>query len=120
MIAHAYHGRMRLFLLVAFLGLVNASPAQSAARVQVFGAVIGKDTGKPVYDCTVEHHDPTGKRWSFTMVNSDGRYAMFIPTGEAFDLWVVRENGYKELRQHFEPIPPGTATFEADLSLEPK
>lgn len=111
---------MRWFLLVAVLCLVNASPAQSAGRVQVFGSVIGKDTGKPVYDCTVEHHDSTGKRWSFTMVNSDGRYAMFIPTGVAFELWVVRENGYKEFRERFGPIPAGTATFEADLSLEPK
>ncbi len=107
-------------LIPILIGTTLAAQAQKMEPVQVFGTVLGKDTGKPVYDCTVEHHDLTGKRWSLTMVNSDGRYSMFIPPNEPFELWVVRENGYAELRERLDPIPAGTPTFEADLSLRPK
>lgn len=111
---------MRRAHLLIFLALGLVSFAPSHPRVQVFGTVVDSITGKPVYACTVEHHDLDGKRWSLTSVNSDGRYAMFVPADEPFELWVVRENGYKELHQRFAAVPAGTATFEADLRLAPK
>lgn len=89
-------------------------------RVQVFGSVTDAVTGKPVYECLVEHYDVAGKRWAVTTVNSDGQYALFLPVGQPFELRVTRENGYEPLSVRHKAIKPGTATFELPLKLQPK
>jgi homogentisate 1,2-dioxygenase len=88
-------------------------------RVQVFGTVTDSATGKPVYECMVEHYDLTGKRWSVTTVNADGKYALFIPTGVAFELRVTQENGYLEMSHREKAVPPGTKQLRVDLKLKP-
>lgn len=98
----------------------HIKPARPDSLVQVYGTVTDATTGRPVYDCTVEHYDVKGKRWSLTQVNSDGIYALFIPTGTPFELRVERENGYADLSRRIEAVPKGTRTFEADLQLTPK
>ena len=88
-------------------------------RVQVFGTLTDSITGKPVYECMVEHYDLTGKRWSVTTVNADGRYALFIPTGVPFELRVTKENGYLEMSHREKAVPPGTKQIRVDLKLQP-
>jgi hypothetical protein len=107
--------RFPITLLLAFIAWQGH--AQSAERIQVFGTVTDAATGKPVYECLVEHYDLSGKRWSVTTVNSDGRYAMFIPADTPFELRVIRENGYQELDQRMAAIKAGTGTFRKDLKL---
>lgn len=88
-------------------------------RVQVFGTLTDSITGKPVYECMIEHYDLTGKRWSVTTVNADGRYALFIPTGVPFELRVTQENGYLEMSHKEKAVPAGTKQLEVDLKLRP-
>jgi|GEM_PF-658631 len=88
-------------------------------RVQVFGTLTDSVTGKPVYECMVEHYDLTGKRWSVTTVNADGQYALFIPTGVPFELRVTKENGYLEMSHREKAVPPGTKQLRVDLKLQP-
>ena len=88
-------------------------------RVQVFGTLTDSITGKPVYECMIEHYDLTGKRWSVTTVNADGRYALFIPTGVAFELRVTKENGYLEMSHREKAVPSGTKQLKVDLKLQP-
>jgi hypothetical protein len=126
---------MRAFALLLSLAplLVSAQSARTdgrdlrpyvvpppAQRVQVTGTVTDAVTGKPVYECLVEHYDAHGKRLSVTGVNGDGRYALFVPAGEPFELRVTRENGYAELDQRVDAIPIGTATYDRPLKLQPK
>jgi hypothetical protein len=114
-------------LLLPFaIGLHAQSPAAQAhgddakvERVQVFGTLTDSITGKPVYECMVEHYDLTGKRWSVTTVNADGKYALFIPTGVAFELRVTQENGYLEMSHREKAVPPGTKQLRVDLKLKP-
>lgn len=110
-----------LLLSLAFLasGLLFAQQ-KGKEQVQVFGTVTDAVTGKPVYECLVEHYDAAGKRWSVTTVNSEGNYSLFLPTGEPFELRVTRENGYEELRQRNKAVRKGTKTFEMPLKLKPK
>ena len=88
-------------------------------RVQVYGTLTDSITGKPVYECMVEHYDLSGKRWSVTTVNADGRYALFIPTGVPFELRVTQENGYLEMSHREKAVPPGTKQMRVDLKLKP-
>jgi hypothetical protein len=113
---------MRALLLSIALLATGLLFAQEKAkeRVQLFGAVTDAVTGKPVYECLVEHYDVAGKRWAVTTVNSDGLYAIFIPTGEQFELRVTRENGYEPLSVRHKAIKRGTKTFELPLQLTPK
>ncbi|MBS1581879.1 MAG: carboxypeptidase regulatory-like domain-containing protein [Bacteroidetes bacterium] len=118
---------MRALIIPVLLASLGASAQQKPTappppekRVQVFGSVTDAVSGKPVYECLVEHYDLQGKRWSVTTVNSDGRYALFLPTGVPFELRVTRENGYAELDQRVEAIAPGTRTYEQPLRLSPK
>lgn len=111
---------MLLLLPFLFLGLAPGAHAQLPTRVQVTGLVTDARTGKPVYECLVEHYDPAGKRWGLTTVNSEGRYSLFIPTGEAFELRVVDENGYRPMREQHGPLPADARTWEHDLHLEPR
>ncbi|MCB9170050.1 MAG: hypothetical protein H6594_06845 [Flavobacteriales bacterium] len=97
--------------------LLFAARAQQTERVQVYGRVIDKVTRGAVY-ATVEHYDTAGKRWSLTEVNSDGRYALFLPCDAPFELRIT-ENGYRPFVLGFEAVPCGTTTFEADLMLTP-
>lgn len=89
-----------------------------AERVQVHGTVTDAVTGRPVYECLVEHYDLQDKRWSVTMVNSEGRYALFVPAGQPFRLRVTRENGYAPLDKAIPALPAGRA-FEQALRLRP-
>ncbi|HRQ84700.1 MAG TPA: hypothetical protein PLV70_06265 [Flavobacteriales bacterium] len=70
---------------------LDLPPMGSAKRVQLVGQVTDSLSGKPVYDCLVGYYDREGQRRSITPVNSDGRYAMFIPATEPFELRVERE-----------------------------
>jgi hypothetical protein len=109
-----------LLLSLSLLASALLFAQEKKELVQVFGSVTDAVTGKPVYECLVEHYDAAGKRWSVTTVNSEGLYALFIPTGEPFELRVIRENGYEELRQRNKPVRSGTKTFELPLKLTPK
>ena len=121
---------MRAWLPFLFLLLCGASYAQrphldvppqgSSDRVQVFGTVTDSITGKPVYDCLVEYYDMAGERLSISSVNSDGRYAMYIPALVPFELRIERENGYADLRVRAPEIPEGMDQFRLDLVLMPK
>jgi hypothetical protein len=113
-----------LFLFPIAIGVHAQRPVMqekgddaATERVQVFGTVTDSATGKPVYECMVEHYDLAGKRWSVTTVNSDGRYSLFIPTGYPFELRITRENGYREMRKRMEAVPKGTKQFLLDLQL---
>lgn len=121
---------MRGWLPFLFLFMCGATSAQrphldvppqgSPDRVQVFGTVTDSLTGKPVYDCLVEYYDITGERRSISSVNSDGRYAMYIPAHLPFELRIERENGYAELRVQAPAIPEGAEQIRLDLVLKPK
>lgn len=95
-------------------------PEGSPERLQIFGTVTDSITGKPVYDCLVEYHDIAGERLSFSPVNSDGIYSMFIPAHVPFELRIAHENGYAELRKSAPAIPEGLARFRFDLVLRPE
>lgn len=110
--------RPSILLLVSAFSI--AASAQQPDRVQVYGNVVDKVTGKPVYECLIEHYDMAGKRWSVTTVNSDGRYSLFIPTGKDFELRIVRENGYAELDQRVAAVASGTKLLQQDLVLTPR
>ena len=99
---------------------LNKGHVDSARLVQVHGTVTDSLTGKPVYASLVEHYDLSGKRWAVTTVNSDGRYAIFVPTGLPFEIRVTKENGYVDLHHRAAAIPAGTEQFELDLVLRPK
>ncbi len=121
---------MRGWLPFFFLMLCAASYAQrpqldvppqgSPERVQIFGNVTDSITGKPVYDCLVEYYDMAGERRSISSVNSDGRYALYIPAQVPFELRIERENGYADLRKQAPVIPEGAEQFRMDLVLMPK
>lgn len=111
---------MRLSIATVFLLVSSCCLAQSEPRVQVTGVVTDARTGKPVYYCLVEHYDLAGKRWSLTTVNSEGRYAMFVPAGEPFELRIVDENGYEPLAQHCRAAPPNAVSYRKDLKLVPR
>lgn len=114
------------FLLLAATTLraqhpgLHLPPNGSPQRSQLSGLVTDSTTGKPVYDCLVGYYDASGKRLSITSVNSDGRYAMFIPSGVPYELRVERENGYVELRRPMPPVPTGQALLLQNLALLPK
>jgi hypothetical protein len=99
---------------------LNVPPKGSPKRVQLFGLVTDSLTGKPVYDCLVEYYGRDGQRRSISSVNSDGRYAMFIPANEPFELRVEKENGYVNFQRRVPPVPEGTAQLRMDLVLHPK
>ncbi|HRO39495.1 MAG: hypothetical protein M9900_05450 [Flavobacteriales bacterium] len=99
---------------------LDLPPMGSAKRVQLVGQVTDSLSGKPVYDCLVGYYDREGQRRSITPVNSDGRYAMFIPATEPFELRVERENGYVEMHRKGPAIPLGTPQYRMDLVLRPK
>lgn len=113
-------------LFVTALGSHAQTPAAQTKgddakveRVQVFGSLTDSITGKPVYECMVEHYDLSGKRWSVTTVNADGNYALFIPTGVPFVLRVTQENGYLSMSHREQAVPPGTKQIRVDLKLRP-
>ncbi|MCB0792722.1 MAG: hypothetical protein H6595_09175 [Flavobacteriales bacterium] len=106
-----------LLMVVAILADLAVFGQDRPARVQVHGRVIVAGTGQVVY-ATVEHYDLEGKRWSLTEVNSDGRFALFLPCDVPFELRVT-ENGFVPLTEQHPAVPCGTATFEADLELTP-
>ncbi len=115
------------FLLLMLCGVsyaqrphLDVPPQDSPDRVQVFGIVTDSITGKPVYDCLVEYYNMAGERLSISSVNSDGRYAMYIPAHLPFELRIERENGYAELRVRAPEIPEGSEPFRLDLVLKPK
>lgn len=110
---------MRLPILTVLFLLAAQLCAQGKAQVQLQGTVTDSLSGKPVYDCLVEHYDLEGKRWALTPVNSDGRYAMFIPAEQPFELRIVRENGYRELRRALPGSQPGAKVLKVDLRLMP-
>lgn len=115
-----------LFLLLAPTLLraqhphLDLPPSGSPQRIQLFGMVTDSLTRKPVYDCLVGYYDASGKRLSITSVNSDGRFALFIPAGVPYELRVERENGYVELHRAMPPAPNGLALLRQDLVLLPK
>ncbi|MFT3886109.1 MAG: hypothetical protein QM724_11990 [Flavobacteriales bacterium] len=111
---------MRTLLLSIAILTASLLFAQDKEQVQVYGSVTDVLTGKPVYECLVEHYDMAGKRWSVTTVNSEGLYSLFIPAGEPFELRVTRENGYQELCQRNKAVRKGSKTFELPLKLTPK
>ncbi len=91
--------RLLTLILASILPIVaicqKAEAKAPVEQIQVFGTVIDSTTGKPVLEVTVEQYDLDGKRWSLTVSNSDGNYALFVPTNAVFELRVVKENGYK-------------------------
>lgn len=93
---------------------------QAPGRIQLYGTVTDSLSGKPVYDCLVGYYGRDGERLAVSPVNSDGRYSLFIPAGEAFELRVERENGYQELRQGVGPIPLAQRELRMDLKLVPR
>lgn len=99
---------------------LNVPPKGSPDRVQLFGYVTDSLTGKPVYDCLVEYYGRDGQRRSISSVNSDGRYAMFIPARTPFELRVEKENGYFNFQRRVLPIAEGTSQLRMDLVLRPK
>jgi hypothetical protein len=94
-------------------------PKGSPQRVQLYGMVTDSLTGKPVYDCLVEYFGRDGQRSSISSTNSDGRYAMFVPAGVPFELRIVKEGGYFDLRRAVRPIAAGTGQYRQDLVLQP-
>lgn len=95
-------------------------PQGSPARVQLVGTVTDSLTGKPVYDCLVEYYGTDGLRYSIASVNSDGRYAMFVPAGKSFELRIIKEDGYKDLRQPMDALAEGLGQRRQDLLLQPR
>ncbi len=91
-----------------------------SAPVHLFGTVTDSLSGKPVYDCLVEYYGIDGKRHAVSSVNSEGRYALFIPANQAFELRVEKENGYRNLHKAAAPPPDGTLNLRMDLELRPK
>ncbi len=109
---------MRSIVLPFVLLIGSQALAQQPARVQVFGTVTDSLSGKPVYT-TVEHYDPAGKRWALTEVNGEGRYALFVPAGEPFELRVAPLPGQQELRRTMPAVAAEALTFRLDLRLKP-
>jgi len=109
---------MRALLLTFALLTVVFTKAQDQPRVQVYGSVTDSLSGRTVHT-TVEHYDLHGKRWALTEVNSDGRYALFLPAGEPFELRVAPLPGQVELRRTMPAVPAGARTFRLDLRLKP-
>lgn len=110
---------MRPLLLLLLLLPASWCSAQQPPLVQVSGQVLDATTGRPVYDCLVEHYDLAGKRWAVISTNTEGRFAAFVPASTAFELRIVDENGYAPLAQRVEAIAPG-ATGAQDLRLVPR
>lgn len=113
-------GLLATTLLMAQHPRLNVPPKGSPERVQLTGTVTDSLTGKPVYDCLVEYYGRDGQRRSISSVNSDGRYAMFIPAEKPFELRVEKENGYLNFQRRMMPVPAGTQQFRADIVLQPK
>lgn len=109
---------MRAWILPLALVVGTLLKAQGPEPVQVHGTVTDSLSGKVAYT-TVEHYDMTGKRWALTEVNGDGRYALFVPAGEPFELRVTPLPGQLELRRAMPAIAHGTRTFRLDLRLQP-
>lgn len=109
----------RAFTILLTLAALHAV-AQTPAQVQLYGAVADSITGKPLYDCLVGYYNLQGERLSITPVNSEGIYALFIPTGTAFELRIELENGYREMRKTVPPIAEGVAEYRLDLLLQAK
>lgn len=107
---------MRVLVLLLPIMVATMCRAQQPPLVQVSGMVTDSATGRPVYDCLVEHYDLAGKRWAVITTNTEGRYAAFVPAGTSFELRIVDENGYAPLLQRVEAIAPGT-TATQDLRL---
>ncbi len=95
-------------------------PKGSPDRVQLVGMVTDSLTGKPVYDCLVAYYSLDGERRSFSSVNSDGLYSMFIPANAPFELRVEKEDGYHDLRIAVPAIAEGKAERRLNLRLQPK
>jgi hypothetical protein len=108
--------RALLSMLGAVLALVSLG--QTRPLVQVYGTVTDSVSGKAAYT-TVEHYDLAGKRWALTEVNGDGKYALFVPSGEPFELRVTPLPGQRELRRRLAALPPDARTFRLDLRLQP-
>ena len=101
------------------VGICLALHAKAQENVQLMGDVRDARSGKPVY-CTVELHDPEGRLLSMTNVNSEGHYAMFVPSDASFLLVVTEENGYQDLEKAIGPKGRGGPTFVLDLELHPR
>jgi hypothetical protein len=101
----------------------QTGPVPDAAApppVQVHGLVTDSLTGKPVYDCLVGYYTMDGKRQAINPVNSDGRYALFVPPDTPFELRIEQENGYLERRLPLLALPPGSGPLRQDIRLQPK
>lgn len=109
---------MRSLLLLTLLCSVMSVKGQDVPRVQVYGTVTDSLSGKAVYT-TIEHYDLAGKRWALTETNSEGRYALFVPANEPFELRVTPLPGERELRRTMAALPPSARTFRLDLRLRP-
>ena len=96
------------------------TPVERLNSVQVYGSVTDSLTGKPVYDSLVEYYTADGKRKAVCSVNSDGTYAMFIPSGRTFTLRIVKENGYRSMSCTVAAIPYGIKQFRRNLLLQPR
>ncbi len=110
---------MRPLILPLLVLLASQVRAQATVQLQVHGTVTDSVSGKPVYDCLVEQYDLDGKRWALTPVNSDGRYALYIPAEQPFELRIVRENGYRAFRRVLPGSRPGAKELKVDLRLIP-
>ncbi len=114
--------RLLILILASILPIIAISQKAEAKapvdQIQIFGTVIDSTTGEPVLEVTVEQYDLDGKRWSLTVSNSEGKYALFVPANTVFELRVVKENGYKPF---FLKVDPRLGSeLHQDLYLEPK
>lgn len=108
--------RSLLIIVVAAHGL--ASYAQDTLSVQLHGAVLDAETGRPVLEALVEWYDANGLRQAVNQTNSEGNYAFFVRTTGELELRVA-ENGYEPYARPV-LIETGESAREFTIRLVPK
>ncbi|MEO8590908.1 MAG: carboxypeptidase-like regulatory domain-containing protein [Flavobacteriales bacterium] len=108
----------RILGLFLFVACMHTAVAQDSLRVQLHGAVLDSLSGNAVLGALVEWYDGNGKRQAITQTNSEGRYALFLFSGQPIELRVT-ENGYRPFVELVPPFEPGESAREVDLRLVP-